>query len=83
MQEYLNGGGEDHNEKERRKLTRHIAHVQESMAQKIDDRRQQIQKLKRNVKDKELENMLLLDQVAESKELVDERQSIRDLQSRR
>lgn len=81
MQEYINGGGEDHNEKERSKLNRHIDHIRSTMALKIEERRAQILRLKRSVKDKELENMLLLDQVAESKGLVDERASIRDLQS--
>jgi hypothetical protein len=81
MQEYINGGGEDHNEKERSKLNRHLDHIRNTMALKIEERRQQILRMKRAVKDKELENMLLLDQVAESKGLVDERASIRDLQS--
>ena len=81
MQEFINGGGEDHNEKEREKIYRRIDHVRATMSQKIEDRRQQMLKLRRTVKDKELENVLLMEQVSESKSVVDERKSIRDLQS--
>jgi WD40 repeat protein len=81
MQEFINGGGEDHNEKEREKIYHRIEHVRATMSQKIEDRRQQMLKLRRQVKDKELENVLLMEQVGESKTVVDERKAIRDLQS--
>lgn len=81
MQEFINGGGDDHNEQERKKLSVKIEHVRTTMAEKIEDRRQQMQKLRRTIKDKEVENYILQDQVGESKALVDDRRSIRDLQS--
>eukprot|EP00744_Colponema_vietnamica_P004437 GILI01006627.1.p1 GENE.GILI01006627.1~~GILI01006627.1.p1 ORF type:complete len:1317 (+),score=408.00 GILI01006627.1:41-3991(+) len=81
MQEFINGGGDDHNEQERKKLGVKIEHVRSTMAEKIEDRRQQMQKLRRTIKDKEVENYILQDQVGESKALVDDRRSIRDLQS--
>lgn len=81
MQEFINGGGEDHNAKEQVKIHRRIEHVRETMALKIEDRKVQALKLRRQIKDKELENMLLMEQVGQSKSVVDERKSIRDLQS--
>jgi hypothetical protein len=68
MQEFIGGNGQDHNEKEREKIYRRIDHVRTTMLQRIEDRRQQMQKLRRQVKDKELENVLLMEEVSDSKD---------------
>ena len=81
MQAFINGGGDDHNAREREKLAVKIDHVRQTMAEKIEDRRQQMQRLRRTMRDKEVENYILQDQVGESKALVDDRRAIRDLQS--
>ena len=81
MQEFIHGGGEDHNEKQRLKLIKKIEHVQQSMSSKIEDRRVQMQKIKRQAREQEMENTLLMDQVTEAQRLVDTRRSIHQLQS--
>lgn len=81
MQAFINGGGEDHNEKERKKLQEKIAHVCTTMAEKIEERKRAMLALRRANKEKELENRLLQEQVASAKEIVDERRSIYELQS--
>jgi hypothetical protein len=81
MQAFINGGGEDHNEKERKKLQQKIEHVCATMAEKIEERKRAMLALRRANKEKELENRLLQEQVASAKEIVDERRSIYELQS--
>lgn len=81
MQEFINGGGEDHNEQQRIKLLRKIEHVQQSMSAKIAERQAQMLRLRRLIKDKDNENQLLLGQVGDAKSLVDDRRAIHDLQS--
>eukprot|EP00658_Telonema_sp_P-2_P003082 TRINITY_DN11133_c0_g1_i2.p1 TRINITY_DN11133_c0_g1~~TRINITY_DN11133_c0_g1_i2.p1 ORF type:complete len:753 (-),score=234.86 TRINITY_DN11133_c0_g1_i2:370-2628(-) len=81
MQEFIAGGGEDHNTQQRQKIQAKIQHVRTTMAKKIEERGGQMQKLRRTIKDKEVENYILLDQVDDAKALVDDRRTIRDLQS--
>lgn len=81
MQEFINGGGEDHNEKQRQKLAKKIEHVRTSMSTKIDARKLQMLKYRRMMKDKDMENSLLMEQVSEAKAIVDDREAIHGLQS--
>ena len=81
MQAFINGGGEDHNERERSKLLHKIEHVRTSMAAKIEERKRQMLQLRRANKEKEMENRVLQEQVGQAKEVVDERKAIHDLQS--
>jgi hypothetical protein len=81
MQEFIHGGGEGYNERERSKLASKIEHVRATMNGKIEEKKTVMAKVKRMTKERELENHLLLEQVSEANSLVDSRRSVRDLQS--
>uniref|UniRef100_A0A7S1LMR1 Uncharacterized protein n=1 Tax=Neobodo designis TaxID=312471 RepID=A0A7S1LMR1_NEODS len=81
MQEFIHGGGEGYNERERAKLHAKIEHVRSTMSAKIEEKKQQMAKVKRAIKERELENSLLLEQVSSAQSVVDSRRSVRDLQS--
>eukprot|EP01062_Namystynia_karyoxenos_P000002 TRINITY_DN0_c0_g1_i2.p1 TRINITY_DN0_c0_g1~~TRINITY_DN0_c0_g1_i2.p1 ORF type:complete len:1657 (+),score=816.61 TRINITY_DN0_c0_g1_i2:133-4971(+) len=81
MQEFIKGGQENHHEIERAKLVKKIEHVQKTMQGKIDEKKLQMLKVKRIIREKESENRVLEDQVKEAQQLVGEREEIQHLQS--
>jgi WD40 repeat protein len=81
MQEFIHGGGEGYNERERAKLHTKIDHVRATMSTKIEEKKQNMAKVKRATREREMENQLLLEQVTEAETIVDSRRGVRDLQS--
>jgi hypothetical protein len=80
MQEFISGGGEGHNEREREKLRRKIEHVRATMAERIEDKKAQMSKIRRQTREREMENAVLAEQVDHADALVGTRRHVLGLQ---
>ena len=79
MQEFISGGGEDHNERQRSKLREKIDHVRKTMTQRIDDKKGQMGVVKRHTREREIENTMLFEQVNHAEALLDTRRHVHTL----
>jgi len=79
MQEFINGGGHDHNERQRAKLVEKIEHVRKTMTQRIEDKKVLQGKVKRQTREREIENSMLLEQVGHADSLVATRRHVHSL----
>eukprot|EP01063_Lacrimia_lanifica_P024109 TRINITY_DN32071_c0_g1_i1.p1 TRINITY_DN32071_c0_g1~~TRINITY_DN32071_c0_g1_i1.p1 ORF type:complete len:1620 (+),score=651.41 TRINITY_DN32071_c0_g1_i1:66-4862(+) len=81
VQEFIKGGAENHHDIERERIMKKIDHVRTTMQNKIDEKKLQMQKIKRVIKEKQHENAELEAQVKNAKQLVSQREEIYNLQS--
>ena len=81
MQEFIKGGAENHHDVEREGITKKIEHVKAVMQAKIEEKKQQMQKIRIIIREKEAENDVLAEQVKDANQIVAQRQEIQHLQS--